>query len=150
MKKSVFLRWASIFFAFVGLVDSIYLTYIKLTHQLAACSTIGDCESVNSSVYSEIGGIPIAVFGAGAYLVLLFVLLLEDRFSLLKTYGLQILYGVSLIGVLYSAYLTYIEIAVLRAICPYCVVSAIAITLIFVFSIIRLFTDSKDLAPETQ
>lgn len=150
MSRSVLLRWASVFFALIGLGVSIYLTYVKLTNQLAACSTIGDCESVNSSIYSEIGGIPIALLGAVAYLLILITLLLEERNSLIATYGLQIIYGVTLIGVLYSAYLTYIEIAVLRAICPYCVISAVAITLIFIFSVIRLFSNSKGLASEAQ
>jgi uncharacterized membrane protein len=42
------------------------------------------------------------------------------------------------VGVIYSAYLTYIEIAVLRTICPFCVVSAIIMILIFALSIVRL------------
>ncbi len=50
---------------FVGLLDSIYLSYIKLSHNEAFCAGIGDCDVVNTSPYSEIAGIPIALLGAG-------------------------------------------------------------------------------------
>ena len=62
---------ASIILALIGLVDSVYLTWIKITNQEAICSSIGDCEAVNTSVYSEIAGIPIAFLGVGAYLAMI-------------------------------------------------------------------------------
>ena len=150
MTRMMKLRWASVFFTAIGLADSIYLTYIKVAHKLAACSTIGDCESVNNSVYSEIGGIPIALLGAGAYLLILLVLLLEGRLEILQKHGPQIVYGITLIGVLYSAYLTYVEIAILRAVCPYCVASAITITIVFVLNLIRLFGEHSDTLVEAE
>src|SRR4030066_131585 len=64
-------RIAAIVLALVGLADSAYLAYVKLTNQLASCSNLGDCETVNSSRYSEIGGVPIALLGAAAYLIIL-------------------------------------------------------------------------------
>lgn len=128
--------------AAIGLVDSVYLTWIKLTHTTALCLPgIGDCETVNTSRYSEIYGIPIALLGALVYLAILLIVLLKDKASFLSEYGLYLLFGISLVGVLYSAYLTYIEIAVLHAICPFCVISAIVILLIFVSTIVRLSQD---------
>ncbi|HMN60567.1 MAG TPA: vitamin K epoxide reductase family protein [Anaerolinea sp.] len=128
--------------AAIGLVDSVYLTWIKLTHTTALCLPgIGDCETVNTSRYSEINGIPIALLGALVYLAILLIILLKDKASFLGEYGLYLLFGISLVGVLYSAYLTYIEIAVIHAICPFCVISAIVILLIFVSTIVRLSQD---------
>jgi uncharacterized membrane protein len=128
--------------AVIGLADSIYLTWIKLSHATALCLPgVGDCETVNTSRYSEIFGLPIALLGALVYLAIIAILLLKDRISLITDFGLYFVFGLSLVGVLYSAYLTYIEIAVIHAICPYCVISAIVMLLIFVSSILRLSQD---------
>jgi uncharacterized membrane protein len=140
MRKSP-LYFTSILLAILGLLDSLYLSWIKLTHQEALCSNIGDCETVNNSVYSEIGGIPIALLGAGAYLAILAVLLLESRNAFWRDNGVFIVFGLSLVGVLYSGYLTYIEIAVLQAICPFCVVSAVVLVLLLILSVVRLLKE---------
>lgn len=130
--------WLEIVFALIGLADSAYLTWLKISGGLAACGGIGDCESVNASIYSQINGIPIALLGAGAYFAILVFLFLESRDDFIGDWSPMIVFGLSLTGTLYSIYLTYIEIAVLKAVCPYCVLSAIAILTIFVISIVRL------------
>ncbi len=122
----------------IGLIDSIYLTWIKLADKTAACSNIGDCESVNNSQYSEIAGIPIALLGAGAFLTIFLLLALEKRLPDQSTSLRMGVFGLSLTGTLYSVYLTYLEIAVLRAICPFCVVSAISIFVLLIVGVIRL------------
>ncbi len=132
------LRIVSLILAVLGLLDSIYLTWVKFSGKYALCGPIGDCESVNTSQYSEVFGIPIALLGAGAYLVVIISLSLESRGSFWAEYSPIIVFGISLIGVLYSIYLTYIEVAVLKAICPYCVISAIILVLLLVLSSIRL------------
>ena len=130
--------WLAVVCAVIGLADSIYLAWLKLSGGLAACGGIGDCESVNSSIYSQINGVPIALLGAGAYILILLFLFLESRDDFLGDWSPLIVFGLSLTGTLYSIYLTYIEIAVLKAICPYCVLSAVAVLIIFVISIVRL------------
>ncbi|MDH5605464.1 MAG: vitamin K epoxide reductase family protein [Anaerolineae bacterium] len=124
--------------AVIGLLDSLYLTWIKIGHKEALCAGIGDCDTVNASSFSEIGGIPIAVFGAGAYVALLFLFWLEKNKEEHRENAVMLGFGIILIGVLYSAYLTYVEVAILHAICPYCVLSAIMLVLLFIMSIIRL------------
>jgi len=109
------IRIASMVLACIGLLDSLYLTWVKVSNRLAFCGPLGDCESVNSSQYSEIGGIPIAIFGAGAYVFIILILVLEARSSVWKEYGRYLLLGISLVGTLYSIYLTYLEIAVIHA-----------------------------------
>jgi len=132
------MRRASILLAVLGLLDSIYLVWVKYTGAYALCGPIGNCESVNSSQYSEIFGIPISLLGAGAYAIIIVLLLLENRGQFWAEFGSMIVFGMSLIGVLYSIYLTYIEIVVLKAICPYCVISAIILFILLFLSGIRL------------
>ena len=128
----------SVILVMVGAIDSAYLTFLKFTGMVAACSDIGDCEAVNNSKYAEIGGIPLALLGLLGYLAILAFLVLETRFPSWRD-GLHLgVFGFTLAGTIYSTYLTYIEIAVLHAICPYCVVSAVVMLLLFVISIIRL------------
>jgi uncharacterized membrane protein len=132
------LRGISLVLAVLGALDASYLTTIKLAHVEAICRGVGDCEAVNSSVYAQIGGIPIALLGLGAYLAILALLVLEARISVLHDYAPLAIFGLALTGTLYSAYLTYVELFVLHAVCPYCVTSALLITGIFILSVVRL------------
>lgn len=143
MEMDTKLRYLSLILAAIGFIDSLYLTYVKLSHQQVYCGGLGECETVNNSPYSEIGGIPIALLGMGAYLVIIIILFLEIRGDFWRANARLIVFGLSLIGILYSLYLTYIELAVLYAICPYCVLSAIVMLVLFVVSTIRLMTDQK-------
>jgi uncharacterized membrane protein len=122
----------------LGLAVSAYLTWIKLTGNTASCGSVGDCASVNNSRYAEIGGVPIALLGALGYLALLAALAVEERWQSFSDFARLAAFGVGLVGTLYSAYLTYIEVGVLRAVCPYCVVSAIAMTSILILCVLRL------------
>lgn len=124
--------------ALIGLADSIYLSWIKLANQTASCSLIGDCETVSNSRYAVVGGVPIAVIGAAGYLLVL-VLLHLDRPSAGGSEAIRFaLFGVTLAGTLFSVYLTYLEVFVLQAICPFCVLSAVVMVGLFVLSLIRL------------
>jgi uncharacterized membrane protein len=134
----LWLRRASILLAVIGLLVASYLVYIKFNPSSTLCVGAGDCEAVNTSIYSEFRGIPVAALGALSYAFLLGVLLLESRWTLAEEWGPLAVFGMALAGTLYSAYLTYIEVAVLHKICPYCVTSAVVMTLIFVISSVRL------------
>ncbi|MFN8481734.1 MAG: vitamin K epoxide reductase family protein [Anaerolineae bacterium] len=138
------LEWAMAVLAGLGALDSLYLTWVKLAHTQAICAGLGDCERVQTSPYSELFGIPVAILGLGAYLVILVFLLWGNRLPpALGVYSPLIVFGVALIGVLFSAYLTYVELFIIEAVCPYCVVSAVLITLIFVLSIWNLVRASR-------
>jgi uncharacterized membrane protein len=136
--------WLSLGLAGIGLAVSIYLTWVKLTGNVASCGPVGDCESVNNSRYAEFAGVPIALLGALGYVAVLALLGAERRLPRLAEGTRLAVFGVSLIGTLYSAYLSYIEVAVLRAICPYCVISALAMTAILVLGILRLRLSDSD------
>lgn len=129
------LRWISVLLAGLGALDAIYLTWIKLQRETALfCAPGGGCDVVNTSPYSELAGIPIALFGLGMYLLVIAALLINDRWA----YSRLAVFGLALTGTLYSAYLTYLELAVIHAICPYCVISALLVVALLVLALIRL------------
>ena len=128
----------SIALALLGLAVSIYMTVFKLTDNARMCLGNGGCSKVNSSVYSEVDGIPVAVIGAGGYAVIAALLFLEDRNQFLKQNGTMIVFGLALVGFLFTLYLVYVEIALIHALCPFCLTSQISMTIIFILSIIRL------------
>ncbi len=133
------LRVASIILSVVGLTDSIYLAVLKLTGNRQMClEGLGDCWTVNTSRYASLFGIPISLLGAGAYLLILALLLLEHRSGRFHLLSPVVIFGLTLTGLVYSIYLTYLEVAVLKAICPFCVLSAVVMLLLFGIAIARL------------
>ncbi len=117
--------------SFLGMMVSAYLTWVHWGGSTALCTSVGDCEAVNSSAYADVSGVPVALLGFGMYLTLFALSVYGRRAApgVAPAMALAI-FGISLAGVLYSIYLTYIEVAVLHAICPWCVTSAVLITLI--------------------
>jgi uncharacterized membrane protein len=137
-KTDRYLAWSVAILAILGAIDSTYLLIYKLTGNNRMCLGNGGCHNVNFSPYSEIYGIPISLIGLLAYLVMLAVVLLEPRMKLLQENGPLILFGMGLTGLAFSVYLTYLELYVIHAVCPFCVASAIIILLMFIVAIIRL------------
>jgi uncharacterized membrane protein len=137
-KTAPALFWCTAYLSIIGAADAVYLLIYKLTGNPHMCLGNGGCHNVNFSPYSEISGIPVSVFGICIYLAILCILALEERVKIAKENGPLAIFGISLCGIAFSAYLTYLEIYVIHAICPFCVVSAIAITFIFILAIIRL------------
>lgn len=132
------LHWTSLALAILGSLDALYLLILKYTQSQQMCVGNHGCITVNNSIYSVIYGIPISVFGIGAYLVIAAILLLAPKIKLASESGPLGIFGISLIGVLFSAYLTYLEADILHAFCPFCLASATIITLIFILAIIQL------------
>jgi uncharacterized membrane protein len=121
--------------AAVGLGDALYLAWVHATASKIACP-IGSCDVVNASPYAAVWGFPVAGFGVAGYLALLVVAamawLAEDDAG--RRRWLRWAFAGSLAGVLYAVYLTYLELFVIHAICFWCVISAIVITLICLMS----------------
>jgi uncharacterized membrane protein len=132
------LYWASFTFAILGALDATYLFVYKLSSNDRMCLGNGGCATINYDPHSVIFGIPVALFGLLAYLTITGTLLLEPRLRTIKENGPLLLFGLSLIGVIYSAYLTYLELYVIHAVCPFCIASAVIITIVFILSIARL------------
>ncbi len=122
----------------IGLLVSIYMTIYKITENEGMCLGSGDCSIVNASRYSEVNGIPVAAIGIAGYAAILGALLFEERSALLKKNGTLLIFGMALTGFVFTMWLVYVEVALLRAFCPFCVASQAAMTLIFILAIIRL------------
>jgi uncharacterized membrane protein len=129
---------ASFALVIVGLLVSIYMTIYKVTANEGMCLGSGDCSTVNASRYSEVNGIPVAVIGIIGYLAILAVHFFENRTSFFKQNGTLLIFGMSLTGFVFTVWLVYVELALLKAICPFCVTSQVAMTFIFAIAVIRL------------
>lgn len=131
--------WVYLILTIIGLIDSLYLLWIKIANDKAYClQGVGDCWTVNTSKYSEIFGIPVSIFGIIGYALILIVFLNENKLPFFKANGLNILFGLTFFGLLYSIYLTYIELFVIFAICPFCVISATVMMILFGLTVVRL------------
>ncbi len=129
---------ASLAFVIVGLLVSIYMTIYKVTGNNGMCLGSGDCSTVNASRYSAVNGIPVAAIGILGYLAILGVHLFEDRNPFFKQNGTLLIFGMALTGFIFTVWLIYVELALLKAICPFCVTSQVAMTIIFILAVIRL------------
>jgi len=124
--------------ALIGLIVALYLSLwrVGLIGTLA-CGAEGGCDTVQTSSYAAFLGIPVAFYGVAGYVALLGVSLfgLQPRWIVRRepTIALAILAG---LGVAFSAYLTYLEAAVIHAWCGYCILSAGIITGILVAAIV--------------
>jgi uncharacterized membrane protein len=128
--------------AAAGFLISAYLTWTHLNGAVPVCvGGSGGCETVQTSRYSEILGVPVAAFGLFAYATMLLCAVFRGEKAALSGAF------VALVGVLFSAYLSYLELFVLRAICQWCVASAVLMTALLVVAVIRLLLPAEDQAP---
>jgi uncharacterized membrane protein len=140
------LRLATALFVIIGIGISGYLSYVKLAERLnlpgAEMQCIGgdffNCDVVQSSSYAELFGIPIAWLGLGSYLIIGALLLLENRTPFLRDYGILLNFGVVVFAFLFSVYLVYLQVFVLEALCQWCLMHELNITIIFILFIPRL------------
>lgn len=122
----------------LGLLVSGYLTWIHYSGGLALCTGAAGCETVQASRYSVVGEVSVALLGALAYAVLLGLSLWRPAAAGLAEGRRLAIFSVALAGVLYSAYLTYLELFVIKAICPWCVSSAILLVAILGLAVAEL------------
>lgn len=108
----------------VGLIVSGYLAYVEVTQVTAVCGPVGECNIVQSSVYAHLFGVPIAVWGSLFYLTSAALWQLQRVAKLRQQAALSLLVSVYL-GVLFSLYLTLLELLVIGAICAWCLTSAV-------------------------
>lgn len=132
-------RIPALILSLLGVANAIYLTIIKYANNPQLCiQGVGNCWSVNISRYSELFGIPVALLGAITFSFLTLAIWLENSKHTWSKFIIYFEFGVALFGVMFSAYLTYIELFVINAVCPFCVLSAIIILLIWLRSLVLL------------
>jgi uncharacterized membrane protein len=125
--------------ALAGIFISLYLTLFKIGVIGELSCSIGSCETVNTSKWSSFLGLPVAAWGLLFY-VDVFAVALVGTIPRFENEPLisAILTGEAAVGVLFSAWLTYLELGVIHAICIWCVTSAVVVTLIFLLSALDL------------
>jgi uncharacterized membrane protein len=112
-----------------GLAVAGYLSYIELTQSDAVCGLVGECNLVQQSGYARLFGIlPIGVFGIVGYLLILALWFVSRRSQSKQVRSL--LLAAALFGVIFSIYLTVLEIFVINAVCMWCISSALISLLI--------------------
>jgi uncharacterized membrane protein len=131
--------------ALIGTLEASYLTYVHY-HGFGALICSGahngksTCEQVQSSVYSKVAGIPVALLGLLGYLSILGSLFVKGELG--RAAG----FCVALVGCGFSLYLTYREVFTLKEICEWCVGSATLMTILLVLTTIR-FLRGERVAP---
>lgn len=143
------LDWAQLALILAGIGISAYLSYVKLFGLEPYCAGVGDCEAVQTSPYAQLFGIPVAVLGLGSYLALLALWWVKrSDWKDLGYMARMAFFFVSLVGVLFSTYLTYLEVFVIAAICPWCVASAVVMAILFLLSLAELLLGEPEVAQQ--
>jgi uncharacterized membrane protein len=136
------LRIVMIVLATVGLGVAGYLTYVHFAGIKPTCTAGESCTKVQTSIYSKLAGVPVALMGLIGYIAILASLLAPEnetsRFATLAfTFG----------GFGFSAYLTYRELFSIHAICEWCASSAVIMTILMLLAGWRFLRAEEDRAP---
>lgn len=133
------LKLSAAFVALVGLGDSVYLTAHHYSAEPVPCDLVSGCETVLTSSYAEIAGVPLAAFGAAAYFVAfsLALLAIYGNRSAWKVFGAQ-----TVLMAAFSLWLIYVQAAILKAFCQFCLLSALT-----TFILLSLFLLSLAVRP---
>ena len=122
--SDTFLRRASIALCVAGTGIAGYLTYVHYAGLQPICGISHGCETVQTSSYASLAGIPVALLGLISWVLIAITLRIRSELALLAGWALTLLaFG-------FSLYLTYREIFTIPAICSWCVSDAIAFTLL--------------------
>jgi uncharacterized membrane protein len=123
--------------ALAGIFISLYLTLYKIGVIGELSCSIGSCETVNSSKWSRFLGLPVAAWGLLFYLDVFAVALVGTlaRFENEPVISTVLVVEAG-VGVVFSAWLTYLELGVIHAICIWCVTSALIVAVMFLVSVV--------------
>ncbi len=115
----------------VGIGVAAYLSYVEMQSVEAVCGPIGDCNTVQQSRYATLFGfLPVGVLGLLGYLGLLAAWLVRRFIPKLEKPAAITFWGMAVFAVIFSLYLTYLEPFVIRAVCIWCLTSAVIVTLL--------------------
>ncbi|MBI2990103.1 MAG: vitamin K epoxide reductase family protein [Candidatus Magasanikbacteria bacterium] len=123
--------------ALFGFSDASYLSFKDYMGQIPSCSILKGCETVATSSYSHVLGLPVALLGALYYFLILILTIayLDRKKENLLRYTAYFTWA----GLLASLWFTYLQVFVIKAICLYCIGSALSSSLLFIFGQIILF-----------
>jgi uncharacterized membrane protein len=122
----------------LGLGVALYLTFIETTNTAAVCGPVGDCNAVQASPFAKLFGfLPVGLLGAVGYIAILIAWFVGRRSSdgaLGKLAPLAV-FVMALFGVLFTIYLTYLELFVINAVCIWCLTSAVLMSVVLALSV---------------
>jgi uncharacterized membrane protein len=129
------LRIAILVLALIGVGIAGYLTYVHYAGLKVLCLSSGGCETVQASRFAKLGGVPVALLGLLGYIGILGTLAIKSELGRLAGFG------IALIGFGFSMYLTYRELFTIKAICQWCVSSAVLMTVLAILTAIRVLRE---------
>ena len=134
---SPFPRMAAALLSLLGLLDAAYLALERVTGGPIACPIGGGCETVQSSAYASLFGVPVAFIGVAGYAFLLIVALLSLQTDSLGGIALDaLLLALASIALLAGIYFMYLQVAVIGAICFWCAIAALLDLLIWLAALV--------------
>ena len=132
-KAKAWPRWFLPFLLVIGLFVAGYMSYVEITRTDAICGPVGDCNTVQQSPYARLFGIlPVGLFGLFGYLMIAIAWLYSMHGPKeQQSISTLLLWMLSIFGIFFSIYLTFLEPFVIGASCAWCLSSSIIMTLIF-------------------
>lgn len=121
----------------IGLGVAGYLSYVEVAQVEAYCTPVGDCNPVHESPYALLFGVlPVGVLGLVGYIAIL-AAWAAGRYGKEKLVDLAAaaMLGMTIFGILFSIYLTFLEPFVIGATCAWCLMSAVLMTVLFLLSL---------------
>jgi uncharacterized membrane protein len=128
------LRIAIVAVCLIGVGIASYLTYVHYAHVSPVCTT-GGCEKVQKSKYAELGGVPVALLGLIAYLVLIGTALVRGVTAAFV--GAVVALG----GLVFSGYLLWAQLGPIGAICQWCLGNDVTILVVSVLCVARVLAE---------
>lgn len=129
--QSIMPKWLPVtiaVIAFIGFLDASYLAALHFLGEIPPC-TIGGCEVVTTSKYATILGVPVALLGALYYLFIFLKSVSFIHTGNIRT--IRVTATFTIFGLLASVYFVFLQVFILKAICVYCILSAITSTILF-------------------
>lgn len=130
------IAWLVPLLSVAGLLISFYLSYVETTATKAVCGPVGDCNAVQASPYARLFGVlPVGVLGVVGYVAIVVIWVWGRlRDDIVAIYAPLSVLAMTLFGVVFSIYLTYLELKVIHAICIWCLASAVIMAALLVLS----------------
>jgi uncharacterized membrane protein len=135
------LRTVAVALSVLGLAIAGYLTYVHYAGVSPVCEIAHGCEKVQTSQWSKVAGVPVALLGLLGYGAILVAVLARGETALTAAAG------AALVGAGFSVYLTYREVFTIHAICIWCVASAVIMVALAVVTTVRLLRADTAPAP---
>jgi uncharacterized membrane protein len=121
--------------ALIGIGVAGYLTYVHYEGLKVLCLSSGGCETVQASSFAKLDGVPVALLGLLGYIGIVGSVFVRGELGRIAGFA------IALIGFGFSMYLTYRELFTIKAICQWCVSSAVLMTLLAILTAVRVLRE---------